>query len=155
MNRIIIVAVFVTAIVCIAIGQPKKTNLSGTWERVAMSGAGNPGTERLTFFHDEPYLYLLYRIKDGAGERVLDLKGIIDGKPHKQETEGRPATMVAQWEGQSLVLDIEREASFGYSHTRRKMTFSTDGKVMTTERSWYSKEGTRRPETGSEKWKKK
>lgn len=120
-----------------------------------MSGAGNPGKEAMTIVHTEPYLYLLYRIKDGAGERTLDLKGIIDGKSHKQETEGQPATVMAQWEGPELILDIEREASFGYSHTRRKIKISTDGKALTTERTWYTKEGALRKETGTEKWEKK
>lgn len=155
MKSKIIAVLFVTILVWIVLGQPNKPNISGRWERVSMSGAGNPGTEMMTFFHDEPYLYLLYRIKDGAGERTLDFKGIIDGKPHKQETEGRSATMTLQWEGPSLILDVEREASFGYSHTRRKMTFSPDGKGMTTERTWYTKEGTLRPEKGTEKWERK
>ena len=53
------------------------------------------------------------------------------------------------------LLDVEREASFGYSYTRRKMTFSPDGKGMTTERTWYTKEGTLRPEKGTEKWERK
>lgn len=121
MNRTSAAVLFVALAVCVAFNQTTKPNITGTWERVAMTGAGNPGAEFMTIAHTEPYFYLLYRIKDGAGERVLDLKGIIDGKPHKQETEGRPATLTAYWEGQSLILDIEREASFGYSHTRRKM----------------------------------
>lgn len=155
MKSKIMVVLFVVTIVCLAMGQPQKPNISGTWERVAMSGAGNPGKETMTFFHDEPYLYLLYRIKDGNGERTLDFKGIIDDKPHKQETEGRPATMILRWEGQALVLDIEREASFGYSHTRRKMTVSSDGKTLVAERTWYTKEGTLRNEKGTEKWERK
>lgn len=155
MKQKMIVVVFVVALACIAFGQPKKTNLTGTWERVSMSGAGNPGTETMTFFHEEPYLYLLYRIKDKAGERTLDFKGVIDGKPQTQETEGRSATVTVQWEGQHLILDIKREASFGFSHSRRKLMFSADGKAMTTERTWYTKEGTLRNERGTEKWEKK
>ncbi|MCG3161393.1 MAG: hypothetical protein JMDDDDMK_02567 [Acidobacteria bacterium] len=155
MKRTIIVVLLVTAVVCVTSGQTTKPNISGAWERVAISGAGNPGAETMTFFHNEPYVYLLYRIKDGAGERTLDLKGIIDGKPHTQEIEGRPATLTVQWEGQNLILDIKREASFGYSHTRRKMMFSADGKAMTTERTWYTKEGALRKETGAEKWQRK
>ena len=104
--------------------------------------------------HNEPYIYLLYRIKDGSGERTLDLKGMTDGKPHVQEIEGQPATLIAQWEGQNFILDIKRERDNGYVHNRRKMMFSPDGKVMTVERTQYSKEGTLRG-TGTEKWEKK
>ncbi len=154
MKRKITVVAFVAVITCMAVGQTAKQNLTGTWERAALSGYGNPGTETMTFFHNEPYIYLLYRIKDGAGERTLDLKGMIDGKPHAQEVEGQPATLIAQWEGQNLILDIKRDRTNGYVHNRRKITFSTDGKAMTVERTQYSKEGALRG-TGTEKWEKK
>lgn len=154
MKRKILVAMLVAAIACVGFAQATKLNLSGTWERVALGGYGNPGTETMTFFHNEPYIYLLYRIKDGAGERTLDLKGKIDGKPHAQEVEGESATLMAQWEGQNLILDIKRDRTNGYVHNRRKITFSTDGKAMTVERTQYSKEGTLRG-TGTEKWEKK
>lgn len=146
--------VFVAAIACITFAQTTKLNISGTWERVALDGYGNPGTETMMIVHNEPYIYLLYRIKDGAGERTLDLKGMIDGKPHAQEVEGQPATLMAQWEGQNFILDIKRDRSNGYVHNRRKITFSTDGKVMTVERTQYSKEGALRG-SGTEKWERK
>ena len=154
MKRKIMAAVFVAAIACVAFAQTAKLNLSGTWERLSVGGYGNPGTETMMFVHNEPYLYLLYRIKDGAGERTLDLKGKVDGKPHTQEIEGQPATLTVQWEGQNFILDIKRETGTGYVHNRRKMTFSPDGKVITVERTQYSKEGTLRG-TGTEKWEKK
>lgn len=157
MNRKIMFAVL-TMLIAVATGvmfaQNKKLNLSGTWERVALGGYGNPGTETMMIVHHDPYIYLIYRIKDGAGERTLDLKGMIDGKPHPQEVEGQPATLLAQWEGESFILDIKRERSNGYVHNRRKITFSADGKVMTAERTQYSKEGTLRG-SGSEKWERK
>jgi hypothetical protein len=134
--------------------QANKPNLTGTWERAAIGGSGNPGTETMTLVHHEPHLYLLYRINDRGGERTLDLKGMIDGKPHEQQIEGRPATLTAQWQGQDLVLEIKRESSLGYTHVRRKMTFSNDGKVMTTERTYYSKDGALQG-TGTERWEKK
>ncbi len=154
MNRKVLVAIFMVAIATINFAQPTKPNLNGTWERVLVGGYGNPGTETMLFVHNEPYLYLLYRIKDGAGERTLDLKGMTDGKPHTQEIEGQPATLIAQWEGQNFILDIKRERPTGYVHNRRKITFANDGKVMTVERTQYSKEGTLLG-TGTEKWEKK
>ncbi|MFN0111759.1 MAG: hypothetical protein ACKVZH_23115 [Blastocatellia bacterium] len=154
MNRKLTAVVFTVAIACLTFAQPKKLNLTGAWERVGSSGAVNTGTEKMTIVHNEPYIYLLYRVKDGAGERTLDLKGMLDGKPHTQEIEGRPATMLTQWEGANLILEIKREASFGYAHTRRKLTFSTDGKTMTAERTGYSKEGTLLG-AGTEKWERK
>ncbi|NOT64062.1 MAG: hypothetical protein HOP19_27935 [Acidobacteria bacterium] len=154
MNRKIMAALFVAAIACVTSAQPAKLNLSGTWERLSVSGYGNPGTETMTFVHNEPYLYLLYRIKDGAGERTLDLKGMIDGKPHKQEIDEQPAILIAQWEGKNFILDIKRERPTGYVHNRRKITFSNDGKVMTVERTQHSKEGTLLG-TGAEKWERK
>jgi hypothetical protein len=152
MKRRTFTAILVVAIACITFAQPKKSNLTGSWKRVNISGAGNRGTEVMTFFHDEPYIYLLYRINDFAGERAIDLKGIINGKPHKQEVEGRPATFTVQWEGQNLILEIEREASFGYAHSKRKLIFSEDGKTMTAERTDYQKDG--KTGTSTEKWEK-
>ena len=154
MKRKVIIVGLVAAITCLAFAQTTKLNLTGTWERLAVGGYGNPGTETMMIVHNEPYLYLLYRIKDGAGERTLDLKGMIDGKPHEQKIEGQAATLIAQWEGKIFILDIKRERSNGYVHNRRKMTFSTDGKVMTVERTQYSKEGTLQG-TGTEKWERK
>ena len=154
MNRKIMAVIFMAAIACVTFAQPTKLNLSGAWERLSVGGYGNPGTETMMFVHNEPYLYLLYRIKDGAGERTLDLKGMTDGKPHPQEIEGQPATLIAQWEGKNFILDIKRERTNGYVHNRRKMTFSPDGKVMTVERTQHSKEGTLLG-TGTEKWEKK
>lgn len=154
MNRKLMAAIFMAAIVCVTSAQPAKLNLSGTWERLSAGGYVNPGTETMMFVHHEPYLYLLYRIKDAAGERTLDLKGMTDGKPHPQEIEGQPATLIAQWEGKNFILDIKRERPTGYVHNRRKITFSNDGKMMTVERTQYSKEGTLLG-TGTEKWEKK
>ncbi len=154
MKRNIIIASLVAAIACATFAQTTKLNLSGTWERLSVDGYGNPGTETMMIVHNEPYLYLLYRIKDGAGERTLDLKGMTDGKSHEQKIEGEPATLIAQWEGKNFILDIKRERPNGYVHNRRKMTFSSDGKVMTVERTQYSKEGALRG-TGTEKWERK
>ncbi len=154
MNQKLAAVVFTVIIACITFAQPKKLNLTDTWERVGSSGAVNTGTEKMMIVHNEPYIYLLYRIKDEVGERTLDLKGMLDGKPHTQEIDGRPATLLTQWEGANLILEIKREASFGYAHTRRKITFSTDGKGMTVERTGYSKEGTLQS-TGTEKWERK
>lgn len=154
MNRKIIVASLVAAIACVTFAQTTKPNLTGTWERVALGGAGNPGTESMMIAHNEPYIYILYRIKDEAGVRTLDLKGMTDGKLHPQEVDGQPALMMVWWEGPNLILDIRREASYGYTHNRRKMTFSPDGKAITVERTQYLKEGILRG-TGTEKWEKK
>ena len=154
MKRKIIVAGLVAALVCVTFAQTTKPNLTGTWERVALGGAGNPGTESMMIAHNEPYIYILYRIKDEAGVRTLDLKGMTDGKLHPQEVDGQPAMLMVWWEGSNLILDIRREASYGYTHNRRKMTFSPDGKTITVERTQYLKEGTLRG-TGTEKWEKK
>lgn len=148
----IILFLAIPIIACLTFAQPTKPNLTGSWKRVTISGAGNRGTEVMTFFHDEPYLYLLYRINDGLGKRALDLKGIIDGKPHTQEIDGRPATLLVQWEGPNLILEIKREASFGYAHSRRKLIFSNDGKALTAERTDYTKEGA--SGTSTEKWER-
>lgn len=50
MKRKILVAMLVAAIACVGFAQATKLNLSGTWERVALGGYGNPGTETMTFF---------------------------------------------------------------------------------------------------------
>ncbi|HEX4946872.1 MAG TPA: hypothetical protein VFZ34_09420 [Blastocatellia bacterium] len=154
MHRKTIVALFVTVIACVTFAQTTKPNLTGTWERVALEGSGNPGTESMLIVHNEPYFYLLYRIKDEAGARTLDLKGMTDGKMHPQEVDGQPAMLMLWWEGQHLMLDIKRQASYGYTHNRRKLTFSPDGKTFTVERSQHLQDGTLRG-SGTEKWEKK
>ena len=154
MTRRVVTLVLAATITGIAVAQSEKPNLTGKWQRVATGGDTNAGTEVLTISHNDPYIYLLYRINDAEGERTLDLKGRIDGTPHEQEVEGRPATLIAQWKGQKLLLEIKREASFGYVHVGRVMTISNDGKVITVERTSYSKEGTEQG-SGTERWEKK
>lgn len=154
MNRTILASILAVASGGFGLFQAPRPNLSGTWERVAIGGAGNPGSESMMITHHEPHIYVLYRIKDDAGVRTLDLKGMIDGKLHTQEVDGQPAVLMAWWDGQSLVLDIRREAGYGYTHNRRKMAVSSDGKAFTVERTQYLQDGTVRG-TGTERWEKK
>src|SRR5262249_33844089 len=154
MKRKIIAAALIIALACTTFAQPTKLNLTGTWERVALGESVNRGTEVMILVHHEPYIYILYRIKDARGERTLDLKGMIDGKPHAQESDGRQATLITRWEGENLILEIKRESPLGYTHVRRKIIFSNEGKVMTTERTYYSKEGKLEGQE-TEKWEKK
>jgi hypothetical protein len=154
MNRAILGSILVAVIGGFGLSQATKPNLSGTWERVAIGGAGNPGSESMMITHNEPHIYVLYRIKDDAGVRTLDLKGMTDGRLHPQEVEGQPAVFMAWWDGQSLILDIQREAGYGYTHNRRKIAVSSDSKTFSVERTQYLQDGTLRG-TGTERWEKK
>ena len=103
MMRKTITVGFMVAFACLVLAQTGKTNLTGTWNKVSTktaSGEVVPGvTENMSILHNEPYIYFYYQVKDGMGERVLDLKGKTDGKPHEQKIDDRPATLIAHWEG--------------------------------------------------------
>lgn len=154
MSANIIAGILITLLAGATVTQSTRPILTGTWERVALGGSGNPGSESMTILHNEPYVYLLYRIKDDAGVRTLDLKGMTDARLHPQEVDGQPAILTVWWEGSNLVLDIQREASYGYTHNRRKLTVSPDGKTMTAERTQFLQDGSVRG-SGTEKWEKR
>jgi hypothetical protein len=109
-----------------------RPDFSGTWKLKATSVS-----EVHIIEHKEPDIHLLMKIEDEGGKRSLDVRGKIDGKEHKQVVQGAPATFIAWWEGESLVLDLRRETPVGILHNVRKLKLSKDGKEMTTERTKY------------------
>src|SRR5215472_15689725 len=107
-----------------------KPDFSGTWKLKNESVS-----EIYTIEHQEPNIRLIMKIEDGLGKRTLDVKGIIDGKEHKQIVNGSPATFVAKWNDDVLTWETKRETEYGVMHNRRTMKLSKDGKVITAERT--------------------
>jgi hypothetical protein len=56
-----------------------KPDFSGTWKLKS-----DDVSEVYTIEHREPAIRLIMRIEDGLGKRTLDMKGVIDGREHKQ-----------------------------------------------------------------------
>jgi hypothetical protein len=128
MKRILAITILTLAISSLVPSQTKP-NFSGTWKlRVTEI------SEVYTFEHQEPKLRVIMNIEDNLGKRTLDVKGVIDGKEHKQTLNGSPATFIAKWEGEALTWELRRESPVGVLHNRRTMTLSKDGKVITADR---------------------
>jgi hypothetical protein len=129
MKRILVMAALTLAPLALGQGKP---NFSGVWKLQSTQI-----TEVLKIEHQEPKIHMIYDIEDEAGKRTLDLKVMTDGKEHKQEVQGLPATLIAKWEGDALIFEIKRQAPFGPVHNRRTMKLSKD-KVITAERINFS-----------------
>ena len=125
-----------------------KPNLSGTWKLQSTEAK-----ETLKIEHQEPKLHLIWEIEDSAGQRTLDLKVSTDGKEHKQEVQGLPATVIAKWNAEDLIFEVKRQATFGKIHNLRTMKLSKDGKTITAERIDYDAEGIERRKR-TETWQK-
>lgn|SRR5262245_57596545 len=132
MKRTLGIAALTVAVSPLALSQGKP-DFSGMWKLQSTQV-----TEVLKIEHQEPKIHMIYDIEDEAGKRTLDLKVMTDGKEHKQEVQGLPATLIAKWEGDALILEIKRQAPFGPIHNRRTMKLSKDGKVITAERINFS-----------------
>jgi hypothetical protein len=128
MKRILAITILTVAISSLVLSQTKP-NFSGTWKLRA-----DGFSEVYTFEHQEPRLRVIMNIDDSLGKRTLDVKGVIDGKEHKQTLYGAPATFIAKWEGDALTWEVRRETPAGPLHNRRTMTLSKDGKVITADR---------------------
>jgi len=132
MKRILVITALTLAVSALVLSQAKP-NFSGVWKLQSTQVR-----EVLKIEHQEPSIHLIYDIEDNAGKRTLDLRVMTDGKEHKQEVQGLPATLIAKWEGDALILEIKRQASFGLVHNRRTMKLSNDGKIITAERINFS-----------------
>jgi hypothetical protein len=132
MNRILAITALTLAVSPHVLCQAKP-NFSGVWKLQS-----DQVTEILKIDHQEPNIRMIYDIEDDAGKRTLDLRVMTDGKEHKQEVQGLPATLIAKWEGDALIFEINRQAPFGPVHNRRTMKLSKDGKIITAERINFS-----------------
>jgi len=91
------------------------------------------------------------KIEDSLGKRTLDVKGVIDGREHKQIVDGSPTTFIAKWNDDRLIWETKRETTVGVLHNRRTMRLAKDGKVITAERTRILPEP---EETWTEVWEK-
>jgi hypothetical protein len=135
MKRNLVIAALTVAVTPLVPSQGKP-NFSGVWKLQSTQV-----TEVLKIEHQEPKIHMIYDIEDEAGKRTLDLTVMTDGKEHKQEVQRLPATLIAKWEGDALILEIKRQAPFGEIHNRRTMKLSKDDKVITAERINFSPDG--------------
>src|SRR5262245_37891701 len=135
MRRILVIAAWTMAVPHLVFDQAKP-NYSGTWKLQSTQV-----TEILKIEHREPKIHIIYDIEDDQGKRTLDLNVMTDGKEQRQEVQGLPATLIARWEGDALIFEIQRQAPFGLVHVRRTMRLSKDGKVITADRTNFSPNG--------------
>jgi len=128
----------------------EKPDFSGTWKL-----AGGDGISIFTFQHDDGKLRVIQRIEDGLGKRTLDVKGAIDGKPHRQMVDGRPCVFTASWLGEALIWETERVTGFDAPnqlfHHRRIMTLRSQGNAIEAEFTRILPEP---KETATEIWEK-
>jgi hypothetical protein len=76
---------------------------------------------------------------DQLGDRVLDFEAPLDGKEHKQTVIGTPANVTAAWEGDTLFLEIKRQAGPGILlHTKRRMRLAGEGQRLESHTAQYS-----------------
>lgn len=76
---------------------------------------------------------------DQLGDRVLDFEVPPDGNEHKQTVLGTPASVKAAWEGNTLVLEIKRQARPDLLlHTRRRLRLASDRKRIESSTMQYS-----------------
>jgi hypothetical protein len=75
---------------------------------------------------------------DQLGDRVLDFEVPLDGKEHKQTVIGTPANVTAALEGDTLVLEVKRQAGPILLHTRRRMRLAGEGQRLESHATKYS-----------------
>ena len=76
---------------------------------------------------------------DRLGDRVMEFEAPFDGKEHKQTVIGTPASVTASWDGNSLFLEIKREARPDLLlHTRRRLQLANGGKRLASRTTQYS-----------------
>jgi len=104
-------------------------DFAGTW-RLALATDGNrkrADLDELLELRVVPgALEIEYRIADRFGKRELALRAPLDGTPLVQSVQSRRAVVAARMDGERLVLDIERDAPFGYIRNRRTMQLVED-----------------------------
>lgn len=116
MQRLLMSAA-VTLAVSPLVRSQTQPNFRGVWTLQELQ----PGqaAEVLHIDHQEPQMPLIYAIADRSGKRTLDLSVMTDGKEHPQDVQALPATFMATWEGEALIVEIKRQAPFGLVHNRR------------------------------------
>jgi hypothetical protein len=76
---------------------------------------------------------------DQLGDRVLDFEAPLDGKEHKQTVIGTPANVTAACEGDTLLLEIKRQAGPGILlDTKRRMRLVGEGQRLESHTTQYS-----------------
>ena len=128
------------------------TDFGGTWTMRTWKSQPVTWSEVYAFEHDATWLRVIMRIDDSLGQRVLDVSGTLDGKPHRQMVAGYPCTFVGKWEADGkLTWETRRETPDMVLYSRRTMELSADGKVLTARRTRFSPPP---EETGIERWER-
>lgn len=98
--------------------------------------------EQLQLYVVEGSLEIEYRIADRFGTRQLSLRAPLDGTPLVQIAQSRRAVVTARMAGEQLVLEIERDAPFGYIRNRRTMQLAADRSRIDARRENFKQSGT-------------
>lgn len=124
---------------------PAAVDFAGTW-RLAMASDGKRSRsdldEQLELRVVEDLLQIEYRIADRFGTRQFSLRAPLDGTPLEQRAQSRRAVVTARMAGERLVLEIERDAPFGYIRNRRTMQLAKDRSRIDAWRENFKQSGT-------------
>ena len=116
--------------------QQAKPDFSGTWKLDTLrSRFGDvPAPKSLVFEveqHD-PAIRITRTMATHQGDSkdVLDLT--TDGQPHQVSIGGQPATVTAAWDGDHLLVQIQRSTPQGQVTSTRRFRMGDKHKVVTT-----------------------
>ena len=113
----------------IANGQTRP-DLNGTWKMNAakshFSGNG-PTSITIKFIQKDSSLIETLNLSGEAGDRSFDLKYTTDGKEGDNQIGPQQIKTSAAWEKDALVIEWKADGST----FRRRITLSSDGKLMT------------------------
>jgi hypothetical protein len=121
-------------------------DLSGTWKlNTSKSEFGQfppPSSMTMKVTHADPKLVFEIKMAGDMGEMAFTTNCTTDGKECKNQGFGGSETKsVAQWDGETLV--VETKGSFGDNNftMKDKWALSEGGKVLTILRHWSSAMG--------------
>lgn len=116
-------------------------NLTGTWVLSAdKSDFGQmpaPQGRSDVIDHKEPALTIKRSIQgpDASSSAMLELKYVVDGKPHVNSTPQGDITSTLKWEGNVLVVTSLVPTPNGEAGIVDRMSLSADGKTLTQDRT--------------------
>jgi hypothetical protein len=132
-------AVFIPFVCILALGSslPAQAapNFSGDWKmNIAKSDFGPvPAPEILTraIKHSDPSLEIATHQKGARGEVDSQLKYTTDGKPCVNTVQGGEAKGTARWQGDTLVIESERDFQGTPITSKETWALSDGGKTLT------------------------
>jgi len=132
-------AVFITLFSVFLLGSVRQAqaapNFSGEWKmNIAKSDFGPlpaPAVLTRTIKHHDPALEIATYQKGARGEVNSELKYTTDGKPCVNKVAGGEAKGTAEWNGDSLLIESERDFQGTPITSKEIWTVSDGGKTLT------------------------